>query len=258
MVICQTSKGLNQKKAVDFFVCFSYVRLLIFGIWKNGMEPRFLLFDQIDITIGLEEVLRQLGYPCADSASDQFRKRAETELTEALQLIKPKGAYLLVEDAPATGLALFAEAENLVLGLATAGAAIGAKAGKLVNNSQGARGLIVDAVGTLAVEKAADFLERRIREEFTGQGWHVSRRYSPGYCDWDIRSQKELLGCFPDTFGIELTDSCLMIPEKSLTFLCVLGRENDFDWVDVGNCKICGRKGCSYRLHQYGTDSKVK
>lgn len=222
------------------------------------MEPDFLLFDRIDVSIGLEEVLRQLGYPCADSASAKFRKLAETELSEALQLIKPRGQYLLVDETPATGLELFAKAEKLVLGLATAGAAIGAKARDLVNDQQGASGLVVDAVGTLAAEKAADFVEERIREEFTGQGWHVSRRYAPGYCDWDIRAQKELLGCFSDTLGIELTDSCLMVPEKSLSFLCVLDGKGDFDWVDVGNCKICAREECSYRLHQYCIDSKIK
>ncbi len=222
------------------------------------MEQRFFLFDRIDVTIGLEEVLMQLGYPCADSASAKLRKRVEDELSEALQLIKPKGAFLIVDDTEATGLELFAGAQKMVPGLVTAGGAIGAKASSLVNDQKGASGLIVDAVGTLAAEKAADFIESKIREDFTGQGWHVSRRYSPGYCDWDIKAQKELLGCFPDTMGIKLTDSCLMLPEKSLSFLFVLGREDDFDWVPVGNCKICGREECSYRLHQYGMDSQVK
>jgi hypothetical protein len=220
------------------------------------MERSFFLFDRIDVTIGLDEVLKQLGYPCADSANANIRKRVEVELTEALRRITPKGAYLLVDDVQATGLELFAAAEKMVLGLATAGAAIEAMARSLVNDHQGASGLFVDAVGTLAAEKAADFIESRIREDFTCQGWHVSRRYSPGYCDWDIKAQKELLACFPDTLGIELTDSCLMVPEKSLSFLCVLDRQGDFDWVAVGNCRICGRKGCSYRLHRYGRDSQ--
>ena len=227
-----------------------------FSGWKNGMEQSFFVFDRIDVTIGPEAVLKQLGYPCADSASAKFRKHIEVELPEALQLIEPTGAYLLVNGTGGPKLELFAGAEKMVLALATAGPAIEARAGSLVNAQHGASGLIVDAVGTLAAEKAADFIESRIREDFTRQGWHVSRRYSPGYCDWDIKAQKELLACFPDTLGIELTDSCLMLPEKSLSFLCLLGREGDFDWVSVGNCKICGRKGCSYRLHQYGRDSQ--
>ncbi len=227
-----------------------------FSGWKNGMEQSFFVFDRIDVTIGPEEVLKQLGYPCADSASAKIRKRIEVELPEALQLIEPTGAYLLVNANPGPGLELFAGAEKMVLALATAGPAIEARARSLVNAQQGASGLIVDAVGTLAAEKAADFIESRIREDFTRQGFKISRRYAPGYCGWDIKAQRKLLDCFPDTLGIELTDSCLMLPEKSLSFVCLLDREGDFDWVKMGNCRICRQEECSYRLHQYRPDSR--
>ncbi len=220
------------------------------------MEQSFFVFDRIDITVGPEEVLKQLGYPRSDSAGAGFRKRVEVELTEILRLIEPRGAYLLVEGAHRTGLELFAGAEKMVPALATVGPGVEARARSLVEDQQGAGALIVDAVGTIAAEKTADFIEGRIREHLTGQGWRVSRRYAPGYCGWDLKAQRELLDCFPDTLGIELTDSCLMVPEKSLSFVCLLDREGDFDWVKVGNCKVCGQKECSYRLHQYRSGSQ--
>ncbi len=223
---------------------------------KNGMEQSFFVFNRIDVTVGPEEVLKQSGYPRADSAGAGFRKRVEVELTEVLRLIEPRGAYLLVDGARRMGLELFADAEKVVLALATVGPAIETRARTLVKDQQGAGALIVDAVGTIAAEKAADFIEGRIREHFRGQGWRVSRRYAPGYCGWDIKAQRELLAHFPDTVGIELTDSCLMLPEKSLSFVCLLGREDDFDWVKVGNCKVCGQEECSYRFHEYRPDSQ--
>ena len=39
-----------------------------FSGWKNGMEQSFLVFDRIDVPVGPEEVLKQSGYPRADSA----------------------------------------------------------------------------------------------------------------------------------------------------------------------------------------------
>lgn len=223
---------------------------------KNGMEQSFFVFNRIDVTVGPEEVLKQSGYPRADRAGAGFRKRVEAELPAVLRLIEPRGAYLLVDGARRMGLELFADAEKVVLALATIGPAIETRARTLVKDQQGAGALIVDAVGTIAAEKAADFIEGRIREHFTGQGWRVSRRYAPGYCGWDLKAQRELLAHFPDTVGVELTDGCLMLPEKSLSFVCLLGREGDFDWVKVGNCKVCRQEECSYRLHQYRPDSR--
>ncbi len=227
-----------------------------FSGWKNGMEQSFFVFDRIDVTVGVEEVLKQSGYPRADRAGAGFRKRVEAELPAVLRLIEPRGAYLLVDGARRTGLELFADAEKVVWALATIGPAIETRARTLVKDQQGAGALIVDAVGTIAAEKAADFIEGRIREHFAGQGWCVSRRYAPGYCGWDLTAQKELLAHFPDTLGIDLTDSCLMLPEKSLSFVCLLGRESDFDRVKVGNCKVCRQEECSYRLHEYRPDSQ--
>ncbi len=229
-----------------------------FSGWKNGMEQSFFVFDRIDVTVGPEEVLKQLGYPRADSAGAGFRQRVEVELNEALRLIEPRGAYLLVDGARRTGLELFAGAEKMAPALATIGPGVEARARTLVKDQQGAGALIVDAVGTIAVEKAADFIEGRIREHFAGQGWYVSRRYAPGYCGWDLKAQRELLGHFPDTLGVELTEGCLMVPEKSLSFVCLLDREGDFAWVKMGNCKVCRQEECSYRLHQYRPHSRGK
>ncbi len=220
------------------------------------MEQSFYVFDPIDVTIGLEEVFEQLGCPRVESARMGLRQRVEIELAESLPLIQPRGAYLIVDRASRTGLDLFADSEKMIVAVATIGPELEARARSLGNDQRGAGAMIVDAVGTVAAQKAADFIEGRIREHFKGQGWHVSRRYAPGYCGWDIRAQRELLAHFPQTLDIELTDGCLMVPEKSLSFVCLLDREGDFDWVKVGNCRICRQEECSYRLHQYQLDPK--
>ncbi len=202
------------------------------------MEPEFFLFDRIDIDISSDEVLTQLGYPSSNSASTRFRQRLKIELKKDITLIEPKGAYLLV-DAEKTFLVPFVHPGKMVLALATVGKPIADRAAKLIDSKLAASGLIADAVGTIAAEKTADFIESEIRHKFTDKGFKISRRFAPGYCEWDIRNQLPLLACFPDTLGISLTQSCLMVPEKSLSFLCLLNNTGDFSLYKLGNCRDC-------------------
>ena len=194
-----------------------------------------------------KEVLRQLGYPRETRVSSKMRERVDLEMAETLRLIEPKGVYLKLKGAEPKGFELFAGAERIVLALATIGSAVEQKAKELVETGQSVMGLIVDAVGTIAAEQTADFVERQIRQESARCGWKVSRRYAPGYCGWELEAQKEIFGNLPDTLGIGLTTGCLMIPEKSLSFVCLLSSNGNFDTIKVGNCKICEQERCPYR-----------
>ncbi|UCC21469.1 MAG: hypothetical protein JSW23_06540, partial [Planctomycetota bacterium] len=97
----------------------------------------------------------------------------------------------------------------------------------------------------------ADFVELKIREDCSNRGWEVSRRYAPGYCGWEMEAQREIFSHFPDTLGINLANSCLMIPEKSLSFVCLLSSDRDFSKIRVGNCKKCRQQECPYRSEAY-------
>lgn len=217
------------------------------------MSKDFFVFDVIPIEVDVEKVLGQLGYPLEACLSPKSRENVEVQMAEALQLIEPKGAYLVLEGAEQKRFELFSEVEGIVLALATIGPAVECKARELVNMEHGAAGLIVDAIGTVAAEQTADFVERKICQDCVGWGWKVSRRYSPGYCGWGIEAQREIFNLFPDTLGIKLTGSCLMIPEKSLSFACLLSTNGNFGKVKVENCKNCKKKDCPDRLEPYET-----
>jgi hypothetical protein len=215
------------------------------------MKENFSVFDRISIKINPVEVIRQLGYSHADDVSGRLRKRIEQETVQVLQLIEPKGAYLVLEQLQRQDFELFANAERIVLALATIGPAVELRARKMLENNESTRGLIVDAAGTIAAEQTADFVERRIRRHFTNSGFKISRRYAPGYCGWDITAQRDIFAHFPDTLGIELTESCLMVPEKSLSFVSLLSRSGDFKAIKVGDCRNCRQERCPYRLVPY-------
>ena len=215
------------------------------------MREDFFVVDTIPVQVSLKDVLKQLGYPPDGSVPPATCKKINTEIRDTLPLIEPKGAYLRLDGVPEKGFELFSGAEGIILALATIGAKAETRAGELVNAQRAADGLIVDTIGTISVEQTADFLEHKIHQDCASRGWKASRRYAPGYCGWEMKSQKEIFNHFPDTLGIKLTSSCLMIPEKSLSFVCLLGRNGDFSMVKLKDCCRCKQKDCPYRLKAY-------
>ena len=215
------------------------------------MQENFFVLDTIPLKVTLKNVLAQLGYPQGPRLSPSLQEKVKLQMTETVQLVEPKGAYLKLEGEKQKGFELFSGVDGIVLALATIGGAVERRAGQLISTDQGAAGLIVDAIGTVAAEQTADFLERKIRQDFTNLGWNVSRRYAPGYCGWKIEAQRDIFNCLPDTLGVKLTGGCLMIPEKSLTFACLLSRTGDFSMIKVKDCRQCNQQACSYRLQRY-------
>ena len=219
------------------------------------MKEDFIVLDTVPVQVSLQNVLAQLGYPEGARLSPGLLEKLKLQMAETLQLIEPKGAYLKLEGEQRKGFELFSGVEGIVLVLATIGGAVERRAGQLIKMDQGAAALIVDAIGTVAAEQTADFVERRIRQDLTNSGWMVSRRYAPGYCGWKMGAQREIFSHVPDTLGIKLTSSCLMIPEKSLSFACLLSRSGDFSMIKVRGCKLCKQKACSYRSEPYEAQS---
>lgn len=79
--------------------------------------------------------------------------------------------------------------------------------------------ILLDAVATALVEQAADQAEGLLAEEATRRGLHATWRYSPGYGDFPLKTQRPLLAALDAQrrLGLSLTDSLLMIPTKSVT-----------------------------------------
>lgn len=87
-----------------------------------------------------------------------------------------------------------------------------------VSVTSGADALIVQAIGTAAIEKLMDSVEDKIRAELRA-GETLTARYSPGYGDFRLTEQKTMLSLLDAsrTTGISLTDALLMVPSKSVS-----------------------------------------
>jgi len=111
---------------------------------------------------------------------------------------------------------------------------------------------VLDAIGSVAVEKVAGFVHAKIGEIVKTEGHVTSRRFSPGYCDWNIGQQQMLFYALTgNAIGIRLTGECLMIPQKSISGIIGIGPSN----ANVENydpCKTCRKKDCPGRRYDQG------
>ena len=104
----------------------------------------------------------------------------------------------------------------------------------------------MDCVGSQIVESVADYMETVLQNEIEPAGFKRTNRFSPGYCGWHVSAQPALFSLFPEQnpCGIELTESCLMLPMKSVSG--VIGIGPDVRYLPY-TCGICDKKDCYKR-----------
>lgn len=148
--------------------------------------------------------------------------------------------------APGTSLAKNLEGcDRAILFAATTGMEVEIQRKRAAVTSP-AQALVLDAIGTAAVECFCDALCDRWREEFSGS--FLRPRFSPGYGDLPLTVQRPLLACLDSSrkAGISLTDALLMIPQKSVSAIVGIGpsgctaRRHD--------CTFCEKPDCGFRL----------
>ena len=103
-----------------------------------------------------------------------------------------------------------------------------------------------DAINQAVVISARSFLDWHLQERY---GLAKTARMSPGSLpDWPLEEQRvlfELLGDTRKTIGVELTESLLMVPIKSLSGIVFTNEEG------FASCQLCPREDCPGRRVPY-------
>jgi hypothetical protein len=137
------------------------------------------------------------------------------------------------------------KSESIALFLCTAGAEIGIRSRRAMQERDFLRGYIYDVVGSNIVEAAADLMQAELGKSMLGSGKMITNRYSPGYCGWDVGEQHRLFELLPANYcDVRLTESALMDPEKSISGIIGIGRSvknNPY------TCRMCNQRDCVYR-----------
>lgn len=109
------------------------------------------------------------------------------------------------------------------------------------------RAAVLQAVAAAAIEGYCNECQRSIEKELAAENIYVRPRFSPGYGDLPLTLQPDFLRVLnaQKTVGIYLSEGGIMLPEKSVTALMGLSRENSRCHIE--GCEACGRTDCAYR-----------
>ena len=158
---------------------------------------------------------------------------------------------------------IFKKADNLSLFTLTIGKKISYEIEKLFWTSEFAQGAVLDAVASAGTDRAADSMEnyylRLLEKEGKTKASKGIIRYSPGYCGWHISGQKKLFEFLhPQDIGIELLDSYLMKPLKSISGVMVFGEKKIHIFKDsYPFCSQCKTRSCRDRIKAMFKETKT-
>ena len=101
------------------------------------------------------------------------------------------------------------------------------------------RAVIMQASAAAVIEAYCD--------EAAKEGFYLRSRFSPGYGDFPLSYQKELLSLLdaPKRIGLTVTDSMMLTPTKSVTAVMGLTRERES--CNVHKCASCDAVDCPFR-----------
>jgi hypothetical protein len=205
----------------------------------------------------LVEIHRYLGYPPEVAPAPPIADRIAQVVAKAELYLKPRGAYavyavssrtphsLNLNDITISGnIGEFLEhADRVAVFVVTVGKEISHLAESASKSGDVFSAWIMDALGSWAVEGAADALMARVRLHLQDQE-DLTLRYSPGYCGMDMGQQSRLFQLVQaDSVGVSLMPSMLMYPLKSISGLVGLAPKEAVSRYR-SPCDLCPRVGC--------------
>ena len=203
------------------------------------------------------ELLRYLGYKGGELPPELLADIAECE-TAVLQTAQPRAVWRVFDLKPDGGFAggaftpQGADIRRLLQPCCKAvlmAVTLGAEVESLLRRSQArdmARAAILDAAASAAVENVCDNLCSDLQALFSPL--FLTDRFSPGYGDFPLAQQGELCRVLDVSrrIGVFLSESGLMIPQKSVTAL--IGVAEQPQKHRRRSCDICPLSGsCAYR-----------
>jgi len=217
-------------------------------------------------------VLRTQGIPQSSLPEPRVEKLAEEAIRTYKNLTRPFGIlsdiskndfsavyYGEGQNEPETPLEdIYRQSESLALFAVTIGEAACKAISALFDANEFAAGAMLDTTASEATEMAAQILENQYADYLINNNSVENRtgilRFSPGYCGWHVSAQKKLFEYLKaEEIGIELNESYLMQPLKSISGVIITGRMEIFEFDDnYPFCSDCTDHACRDRARFIG------
>ena len=206
-----------------------------------------------------QEVLRYLGYR-GRPADERTLQSITSCMNELRSAVTPRSLSLLLPvefDGDAVLLGnLRVESADLSRHIAGCGeaylfaATLGAQADFLLERASKidkSRALVMQACAAALTESVCDEAEREISAQAAKRGLFLRPRYSPGYGDFSILHQRDLLGILQaqKKIGLAMTQDSMLVPTKSVT--AVIGLTAEKTSCHIAKCMECKSLNCPFR-----------
>lgn len=209
-----------------------------------------------DLTIDLNEVYRSMGYD--NIPDDDIKELTDLVLAEIEPICKPQYLYTIYQGEVLDKNSIQINGKNFNPGkvihaylsgtssfcvfVTTAGHELDAYKQQARADGDLVKEFILDSLGSVIAEACVS----KISEELAQlPDLEQTYSYSPGYCGWKLTEQQILFSLLPDSpCGITLTESCLMLPIKSISGIISLGKEIERK---AYGCTICDNINCYKR-----------
>ena len=195
-----------------------------------------LFFESISVPLPSKNIYRRLGFvKGVTDIPESQQEEIERYIGHASSLIHLKGAGLRmpitdIKDAriilpdsvefESRQLAkLLANCNEIVLMGATAGREIMDAIEKDATGANMTRAIVLDAAASEIVDASLDWIVDYFNQSLRRENRRLpGKRYSAGYGDLFLETQKTMYRLLQlDRIGIEITESSMLIPEKSVT-----------------------------------------
>jgi len=226
------------------------------------------IIKNIKLKIDEEEVLRYQGYHRnkAGKTGEIILETTRKEIEQGYCLFEPKGIYskVMIRNVSSEGrinlenglhleinnsmLNLLRGTSYLAFGLSTIGNHLEEKVAELFAKNEYPKAIALDAVGTVASRFLSQYIRSVVCQEAKEQNLQTTKYFTPGTFEWDINQQKNIFKIIPaDKIGVKLTESCMMVPKKSLSWVIGIGKEIIITSKGNDSCKICLADNCQFR-----------
>lgn len=141
------------------------------------------------------------------------------------------------------------EAKELAAVVCTIGSRLEKKATEYFHKNEPLRGMLIDGIGSAAINSLSRKVCELIMDEASSRGWQASSAFRPCTPGCAISSRRHLFELVPaEKIGVRLTVSGMMVPRMSISMFIGIGHDM-ISWTQTEICARCSmKKNCLYRV----------
>ena len=216
------------------------------------------ILEEIELSLDNQDIIQLLRSKNsavkgtkAKAPSTQLLQDIESMKKEAIKLIETRAIYDVFSSKILQPRHLFKRSKKTILAVCTISEKVEKKISSYMKEGMLTKGVILDAVASVAAEECASELYKLILEEnkdILENNKHTAR-FSPGYCRWTIvEGQQLIFTLLPvvEKINVKLSSTAMMIPRKSVSFAINIGPNVEED-LGIKECETCEMYDCDYR-----------